>query len=118
MVGTGNGTYSFIHVQDAAAATVKALTRGESGIYNIVDDSPAKLKEWLPVVAKLLNAPPPAVMDEALARKKLGDMLVYIFNEQSGASNQKARKALAWEPTISSWKTGFENLYTPSNGHS
>ena len=112
IVGTGRGTYSFIHVRDAAAATMKALTRGQSGIYNIVDDSPTKLSEWLPVVAKLLHAPPPAFMDEALARRKLGDMLVYVFNEQSGASNLKAKKALAWAPTISSWKTGFKHLYT------
>lgn len=112
IVGTGAGTYSFVHVQDAAAATLKALTRGESGIYNVVDDSPAKLCEWLPVVAKLLDAPPPALMDEALARKKLGDMLVYVFNEQSGASNRKAKKALAWEPMIPSWSTGFTSMYT------
>lgn len=112
IVGTGGGTYSFVHVRDAAAATMKALTRGESGIYNIVDDSPARLSEWLPVVAKLLDAPPPAFMAEALAREKLGDMLVYVFNEQSGASNLKARKALAWQPSIPSWQTGFEDLYT------
>ena len=112
LVGTGSGTYSFVHVQDAAAATMKALTRGKPGIYNIVDDFPAKLSEWLPVVAKLLDAPLPTCMDEALARKKLGDMLVYIFNEQSGASNLKAKKALAWKPTISSWKIGFKSLYT------
>lgn len=112
IVGSGGGTYSFVHVRDAAAATMEALTRGEPGIYNIVDDFPARLSEWLPVVAKLLEAPPPAFMDEALARKKLGDMLVYVFNEQSGASNQKAKKALAWEPAIPSWKTGFKSLYT------
>jgi len=112
MVGTGAGTYSFVHVQDAAAATMKALTGAEPGIYNIVDDSPARLSEWLPVVAKLLDAPSPAFMDETLAREKLGDMMVYVFNEQSGASNRKAREALAWEPSIPSWKTGFESLYT------
>jgi 2-alkyl-3-oxoalkanoate reductase len=98
IVGTGAGTYSFIHVQDAAAATVQALTRGESGIYNIVDDAPARLCDWLPVVAKLLGARSPGFMDEALARKKLGDMLVYVFNEQSGASNRKAKQALAPDP--------------------
>lgn len=114
MVGTGGGTYSFVHVHDAAAATMKALTRGEAGIYNIVDDSPARLSEWLPVVANLLDAPPPGFMDEARARERLGDMLVYIFNEQSGASNLKAKRALAWEPTIPSWKTGFKSLYASS----
>ena len=112
IVGAGGGTYSFVHVHDAAVATMKALTRGEPGIYNIVDDAPAKLSEWLPAVARLLDAPSPAHMDEALAREKLGDMLVYIFNEQSGASNLKAKKVLAWEPTIASWATGFKTLYS------
>jgi nucleoside-diphosphate-sugar epimerase len=111
IVGTGSGTYSFVHVHDAALATMKALTGAQPGIYNIVDDSPARLSHWLPVVAKLLDAPPPAHMDEALARKKLGDMLVYIFNEQSGASNSKARKVLGWEPSIPSWEEGFKSLY-------
>lgn len=114
IVGTGSGTYSFIHVQDAALAAMSALTRGESGIYNIVDDSPAKLCEWLPVAAKLLDAPPPVFMDETMAREKLGDMLVYVFNEQSGASNRKAKKVLAWEPTIPTWQAGFKSMYTPT----
>jgi len=111
IVGTGNGTYSFVHVHDAAVATMNALTRGEPGIYNIVDDAPTRLAEWLPVVAGLLDAPVPTQMDEALAREKLGDMLVYVFNEQSGASNLRAKKALAWEPAIPSWKIGFKSLY-------
>src|ERR1700722_11137191 len=72
IVGEGNGTYSFVHVHDAAVATMKALTRGEPGIYNIVDNASAKLNEWLPVVAKLLDAPAPTHMDEVLARQKLG----------------------------------------------
>ena len=112
IVGTGGGTYSFVHVHDAAVATMKALTRGGPGIYNIVDDAPAKLSEWLPVVARLLDAPMPAHMDEALAREKLGDMLVYIFNEQAGASNRRAKKVLSWELTIPSWEMGFKSLYT------
>jgi len=111
IVGTGNGCYSFIHLQDAAAATMKALTGAAPGIYNIVDDAPARLREWLPVAAELLTAPPPSTMDEALARQKFGDMLVYIFNEQSGASNLKAKTALAWQPGIPSWRRGFSELY-------
>ena len=111
IVGKGDGTYSFIHVHDAAVATMEALARGEPGIYNIVDDAPAKLSEWLPVAARLLDAPSPTQMDEALAREKLGDMMVYVFNEQSGASNQKAKKILAWTPAISSWRMGFRDLY-------
>jgi nucleoside-diphosphate-sugar epimerase len=113
IVGDGAGTYSFIHVEDAAAATMKALGSVERGIFNIVDDAPARLSEWLPVAAKLLGAPAPGRMDEALARAKLGDMLVYIFNEQSGASNAKAKKALGWAPSVT-WREGFERLYAPT----
>jgi 2-alkyl-3-oxoalkanoate reductase len=111
IVGAGSGTYCFVHVRDAALATMNALTRGTPGIYNIVDDVPANLCEWLPVVASLLDAPAPTRMHEALAREKLGDMLVYIFNEQSGASNLKAKEVLAWKPTIPSWEIGFRDLY-------
>ena len=111
VVGAGNGTYSFVHVHDAAAATMKALRHAQPGIYNIVDDAPVKLKHWLPVAARLLGGPAPVQMDEALARQKLGDMMVYVFNEQSGASNLKAKKALDWEPTIPSWEIGFKRLY-------
>lgn len=114
IVGTGNGCYSFIHVHDAAAATMKALTAAPPGIYNIVDDEPARLREWLPVAAQLLGAPPPSTMDVALARHKLGDMRVYIFDEQSAASNLKAKSALAWQPGIPSWRTGFRDLYAPA----
>lgn len=111
IVAAGAGTYSFISLRDAAAATVKALTHDRQGIYNIVDDSPARLSEWLPFAAKLLDAPAPGYMDEALARQKLGDMLVYIMNEQRGASNAKAKRELDWEPAFPSWRAGFEALY-------
>jgi nucleoside-diphosphate-sugar epimerase len=111
MIGAGAGTYSFISLQDAAAATIKALTHSGRGIYNIVDDFPAPLSEWLPFTARLLGAPAPGHMDEALARQKLGDMLVYIMNEQRGASNAKAKRELNWEPAVPSWRAGFEALY-------
>jgi nucleoside-diphosphate-sugar epimerase len=111
IVGEGAGTYSFIHVDDAARATMKALLRAKPGIYNIVDDDPARLSEWLPVVAKLLHAPTPNSMDESSARQSLGDMLVYIMNEQRGASNAKARRELEWEPRLHSWREGFKAMY-------
>lgn len=112
IVGAGDGTYSFVHVHDAAVATMKALLHAQPGIYNIVDDAPVRLQHWLPVAARLLGAPAPTHMDEALARQKLGDMMVYVYNEQSGASNQKAKTALRWQPAIASWQTGFEALYS------
>jgi nucleoside-diphosphate-sugar epimerase len=112
IVGAGAGTYSFISLRDAAAATMQALTREVRGIYNIVDDSPVRFREWLPFAAKLLDAPAPGHMDEALARQKLGDLRVYYMNEQRGASNAKAKRELDWQPACPSWRTGFEALYS------
>jgi nucleoside-diphosphate-sugar epimerase len=111
IVGAGAGTYSFIDLRDAAVATIKALSHEAGGIYNIVDDSPVRLSEWLPLVAKLLDAPPPGHLDEALARQKLGDVRVYYMNEQRGASNAKAKREFDWQPAFPSWRTGFEALY-------
>jgi nucleoside-diphosphate-sugar epimerase len=112
IVAAGAGTYSFIDLRDAAAATVKILAHETSGIYNIVDDSPVRLSEWLPFAANLLDAPAPDHMDEALARQKLGDLRVYYMNEQRGASNAKAKREFNWQPTFPSWRAGFEALYS------
>lgn len=112
IVGAGAGTYSFINLRDAAAATVKVLEHEAPGIYNIVDDSPVRLSEWLPFAARLLNATAPGHMDEALARQTLGDMRVYYLNEQRGASNAKAKRELGWQPAVPSWRAGFEALYS------
>ena len=111
LVGAGAGAYSFIDLRDAAAATVKALTHEVAGIYNIVNDAPARFSEWLPFAAKLLGAPAPRNEDEASARKRVGDMRVYYMNEQRGASNAKAKRDLAWRPAFPSWRAGFEALY-------
>lgn len=112
IAGAGAGTYSFINLQDAAAATLKALAHEARGIYNIVDDSPVRFSEWLPFAAKLLDAPAPGHVDEALARQKVGDLRVYYMNEQRGASNAKAKRALGWQPAFPSWRAGFEALYS------
>jgi nucleoside-diphosphate-sugar epimerase len=111
VVGAGAGTYSFINLPDAAAATVKVLAHETSGIFNIVDDSPVRLSEWLPFAARLLDAPAPGHIDEALARQKLGDLRVYYFNKQRGASNAKAKREFGWQPAFPSWRAGFEALY-------
>ena len=118
VVGAGAGTYSFINVRDAAAATVKILAREASGIYNIVDDSPVRFSEWLPFTAKLLDAPAPGHIDEALARQKLGEMRVYYMTQQRGASNLKAKRELDWQPAFPSWRAGFEDLYLNKSGAS
>ena len=119
IVGAGAGTYSYINLQDAAAATLKVLAHETNGIFNIVDDSPVRFSEWLPFAAKLLDAPAPGHMDEALARQRVGDLRVYYMNEQRGASNAKAKRELDWQPAFPSWRAGFEALYSnrsqPSN---
>ncbi len=110
IVGNGTGTYSFIHVDDAAAATIHALACGASGIYNIVDDAPAPVKEWLPVYAELLGAPMPERMAETVALETIGPFPVYMMTEQHGASNTKAKRELGWQPAHESWRDGFKAL--------
>jgi nucleoside-diphosphate-sugar epimerase len=115
IVGAGAGTYSFISLRDAAAATVRVLAHEAKGIYNIVDDSPVRLSEWLPFAAKLLDAPAPRHLDLSLTGQKFGgmrDMRVYYMNEQRGASNAKAKRAFDWQPVFPSWRAGFEALYS------
>jgi nucleoside-diphosphate-sugar epimerase len=115
IVGSGAGTYSFIDLRDAAALTAKILAHEARGVYNIVDDSPVRLSEWLPFAANLLGAPAPGREDEVSARKRIGDMRVYYMNEQRGASNAKAKRAFNWQPEFPSWRAGFEALYSNSN---
>jgi 2-alkyl-3-oxoalkanoate reductase len=112
IVGVGAGAYSYIDLRDAAAATINALAHEARGIYNIVNDAPVRLSEWLPFAAKFLGAPAPAHMSEAQARQKFGDMFVYYMNEQRGASNAKAQRELNWQPAFPSWRAGFEALYS------
>ncbi len=111
IVGSGAGTYSFISLRDAAAATVSVLAHDAAGIYNIVDDSPVRLSGWLPFAARLLGAPPPEYEDVASARERIGDIRVYYMNEQRGASNAKAKREFNWRPALASWQAGFEALY-------
>ena len=116
IVGSGAGAYSYIDLRDAAAATIKALVHDAKGIYNIVNDAPVRLNEWLPFAAKLLGAPAPDRIDEAVARQTLGDMRVYYMNEQRGASNAKAKREFGWRPAYPSWRAGFEELYSNRRG--
>jgi len=112
IVGAGAGAYSYIDLRDAATATIKTLERETSGIYNICDDAPVRLSEWLPFTAKLLGAPAPAREEVAAARKRIGDMRVYYLNEQRGASNAKAKRDLDWQPAFPVWPNGFKALYS------
>jgi nucleoside-diphosphate-sugar epimerase len=111
MIGAGNGVYPFIGLSDAAAATLQAIEREARGVFHIVDDTPAPLREWLPFVAERLGAPAPATLDVDDARRQFGDMMVYFMNEQRGSSNTKARRELGWAPSAPSWRHAFEALY-------
>ena len=107
IVGSGRGTFSFIHTEDAASATVAAVDRGSPGIYNVVDDEPAAGREWLPVYAEALGAKPPRRVPTWLARMVAGRFAVMMATELRGASNAKAKRELGWEPRYPSWRTGF-----------
>ena len=106
VVGSGDGLFSFIHVDDAADATVTAVERGAPGIYNVVDDDPAALRDWLPAYAEAIGAPPPRRVPVWLARLVAGKVAAAV-NVQPGASNAKAKRELGWEPRWSSWRQGF-----------
>jgi nucleoside-diphosphate-sugar epimerase len=107
IVGAGTGTFSFIHVDDAAAATVAAVELGGPGIYNVVDDEPAAMSEWLPVYAEAIGAKPPRRVPAWLARLVAGKQAVAMATGLRGASNAKAKEKLGWEPGYPSWRRGF-----------
>jgi nucleoside-diphosphate-sugar epimerase len=107
VVGRGSGVFSFVHVDDAADATVAAVERGPSGIYNIVDDDPAPMREWLPVYAEAIGAKSPLRIPRIVARVLGGDAAVAMSTELRGASNEKAKRELGWSPAHPSWRQGF-----------
>jgi 2-alkyl-3-oxoalkanoate reductase len=111
IVGDGAGVFSFIHLDDAAAATVLALEHGRVGIYNIVDDEPAPVREWLPVLADVLGAKPPRHVPRWLARLIAGEGAVLMGTESRGASNAKAKRELGWTLRYPSWRQGFPAAY-------
>jgi nucleoside-diphosphate-sugar epimerase len=111
IVGEGGGVSSFIHLDDAAAATVIALEHDGPAIYNIVDDEPAPLHEWLPVLADALGAKPPRRFPVWLAQLFAGEAMVMMATEARGASNAKARRELGWTLRYPSWRQGFSAVY-------
>lgn len=111
IVGNGEGMWSFIHLDDAAAATVLALDHDGPAIYNIVDDEPAPTRVWLPELAKIIGAKPPRRFPRWLARVFAGEAPVVMATESRGASNAKAKRELGWSPTHPSWRQGFAEVF-------
>lgn len=114
IVGTGDGYASFIHLDDAAAATVQALERDVTGVYNIVDDEPAPVREWLPYLASVLGAKPPRHFPAWMARLFAGELAVMMGQELRGASNSRAKRELGVKLRFPSWRQGFVSAYAPS----
>ncbi len=112
LIGDGGGLWSWIHLDDAAAATVLALEHDGPAIYNIVDDEPAPVREWLPVLAEALGAKPPRRVPTWLARLLAGEAVVAMSTEARGASNAKAKRELGWTLRHPSWREGFAAVYS------
>jgi nucleoside-diphosphate-sugar epimerase len=107
LVGDGGGVWSFIHVADAAEATVAAVEQGSRGVYNVVDDEPAPVAEWLPALAQELGAKKPMRVPRFVGRLFAGEVGVMMMTEIRGASNAKAKRELAWRPAHATWRQGF-----------
>lgn len=109
LVGKGGGITSFIHIDDAAAATALAVERGDAGLYNIVDDEPAPVSEWLPYLAEVIEAKPPLHVPAWVARLVLGEPGYSMMTRIRGSSNAKAKRELGWELAYPSWRQGFRS---------
>jgi nucleoside-diphosphate-sugar epimerase len=110
MIGEGGGWWSFLHIDDAASATARAIETGDPGVYNIVDDEPTPVREWLPALAAMLGAKPPRRIPAWVARIAVGEHLVAMMTESRAGSNAKARQALGWRPAYASWRQGFAEV--------
>jgi nucleoside-diphosphate-sugar epimerase len=107
IVGAGDGVFSFVHVEDAAAAAVAAAQRGDPGVYNVTDDDPAPLRDWLPAYAEAVGAKRPMRVPKLIARMVAGGAVVGFATTMRGASNAKAKRELGWQPRYASWRQGF-----------
>ncbi|MGY1696066.1 NAD-dependent epimerase/dehydratase family protein [Geodermatophilus sp. SYSU D00814] len=105
------GRYPFVHVDDAAAVTVTAVERGGPGVYDVVDDDPAPMREWVPHLARLLGGPEPSVVPADVAEREIGPQAVYYGTQLRGASNARARRELGMQPRHPSWREGFRAVF-------
>jgi nucleoside-diphosphate-sugar epimerase len=115
IIGDGAGIWSFVHIDDAAAATVAAVEYGAPGVYNIVDDVPAPVSEWLPYLAEVLGAKPPYRLPVWLGRLAVGDVGVSMMTQIRGSSNAKAKRDLGWQPRYRTWRRGFRQELSEPN---
>ncbi len=109
VIGDGAGVWSFIHVDDAASATIAAIQHGAPGVYNIADDEPAPVRAWLPAFASAIGAPKPLHIPVWLGRLMVGEVGVSLMTQIRGASNAKAKRELNWRPGYASWRLGFKS---------
>jgi nucleoside-diphosphate-sugar epimerase len=117
IVGRGTGVWSFIHIDDAARATLAAIERGIPGVYNIVDDQPAPVSTWLPALAAALGAKPPRHVPRWIGWLAGGEAVLALMTEVRGASNVKAKRELAWHPEWATWRDGFRRGLAASSAH-
>jgi nucleoside-diphosphate-sugar epimerase len=117
LVGSGAGVWSFLHVRDMARATAAAVEGADAGIYNIVDDEPASVAEWLPYLAKVLGARRPRRVPTWVARLVIGEQGVAMMVEMRGSSNEKAKRELGWSPLYPSWRDGFASGLDDTGGN-
>jgi nucleoside-diphosphate-sugar epimerase len=107
LIGDGGGIWSFVHIVDASTATLAAVEHGSRGVYNIVDDDPAPVAEWLPYLTQLLSGNQPRLMPRLVVRLVAGEGGVVMMTDARGASNAKAKRELGWQPAYPSWRQGF-----------
>jgi nucleoside-diphosphate-sugar epimerase len=107
-VGDGGGVWSFVHIADAAEATVAAVEKGGRGVYNVVDDDPAPVADWLPALAEMLGAKKPMRVPRSIGRLAAGPAGIVLMTELRGASNAKAKRELGWRPAHPTWREGFK----------
>ena len=108
LIGAGAGVWSFVHVSDAATATLAAVEAGHGGIYNVVDDDPAPVSAWLPFLAECVQAKPPRHVPAWMASVLIGEHVVAVMNQIHGVSNAKIKRDLGWAPGWPSWRRGFK----------
>jgi 2-alkyl-3-oxoalkanoate reductase len=108
--------WSFVHIDDVATATLAAVENGAAGVYNVVDDEPARVSEWLPFLAEVIGAKPPMRIPVWLARPMLGEHGISVMTAIRGASNAKAKRELGWTLEYPNWRQGFRGRSSPAEG--